>query len=183
MRCEHKREKGSKKKGWVDGWVSRLGQQSLALKKKFVLPVKVTFANSTIVQEILRKSRHPRHHDQYKTVFISPDRSAHERAEHKRLVLELKEKAGQEPNKIYFIKEGQLCSKARVKNDWIADICGYVVCVEFKYWQVFLNHRFMGLYLLLHNALLMGSSFILKTRLQQMRNCLTTFSWIFEFRG
>ena len=57
------------------------------------------------------------HHDQYKTVFISPDRSAHERAEHKRLVLELKEKAGQEPNKIYFIKEGQLCSKAIVKND------------------------------------------------------------------
>ena len=75
--------------------VSRLGQQSLALKKKFVLPVKVTVANSTIVQQILRKSRHPRHHDQYKTVFISPDRSAHERAEHKRLGLELKEKAGQ----------------------------------------------------------------------------------------
>ena len=40
--------------------VSRLGQQSLALKKTFVLPVKVTVASSTIVQQILRKSRHLR---------------------------------------------------------------------------------------------------------------------------
>ena len=95
--------------------VSRLGQQSLAQKKKLVRPVKVTVSSSNIVQQILRKSRHLRNNDRYKTVFISPDRSVEERAEHKGLVLELKEKVKQEPDKIHFIKGGQLCS--RDKND------------------------------------------------------------------
>ena len=90
---------------------SRLGLQSVAQKKKVVRPVKVTVSDSNIVQQILRKSRHLRKKDQYKTVFISPDRSADERAEHKRLVLELKEKVKQEPDKVHFIHGGQLHSR------------------------------------------------------------------------
>ena len=94
---------------------SRLGLQSVAQKKKVVRPVKIAVSDSNTVQRILRKSRHLRKKDQYKTVFISPDRSPDERAEHKGLVLELKEKVKKEPNKVHFIQGGQLCS--RDKND------------------------------------------------------------------
>jgi hypothetical protein len=48
--------------------------------------------------------KHLRKHDQYKTVSITLDRSEKERAEHKGLVLELKENFMQELDKIHFIK-------------------------------------------------------------------------------
>ena len=43
-------------------------------------------------------------------MFIRPDRSAEQRAEHKKLVIELKRRSKEEPGKKHFIKGGELFS-------------------------------------------------------------------------
>jgi hypothetical protein len=73
-------------------------------------PVKVTVSNSTIVRQILSADRALRHSEHYKEVFISPDRSAEQRSQHKELVLELKQRMKDDPDKKHYIKGGQLCS-------------------------------------------------------------------------
>ena len=47
----------------------------------------------------------------FKTVFISPDRSRspEDRAVHKQLVVDLKRKVTENPNKRYFIRTGKIC--------------------------------------------------------------------------
>ena len=83
----------------------RLGKKSSSTR-----PVKVTLSSSTIVQQILAKARNLRQSEDYKHIFLSPDRSVEERALHKQLVLDLKKKKEEEPGKRHYIKGGQLCS-------------------------------------------------------------------------
>ena len=73
-------------------------------------PVKVTLSSSTIVQQILVKSRKLRLSAKYNTVFLSPDRTAEQRAQQRELVQELKKKTDAEPLKRHFIKGGQIVS-------------------------------------------------------------------------
>ena len=83
---------------------SRLGKTTCHDIKR---PVKVTLTSSTTVQQILSKARDLRRSVQYKTVFICPDRSAEQRKEQKKLVLELKKMLVEVLTQRYYIKGGQ----------------------------------------------------------------------------
>lgn len=69
-------------------------------------PVKITLSSSLNVSQILSKSRRLGETAQYKTVFLSPDRSYEQRAEHRTLVVDLKRRKTAEPNKRHFIRNG-----------------------------------------------------------------------------
>ena len=85
----------------------RIGLKS---KKQAPRPVKVSFSNATIVTQILSKCSALRESDRFKRVFISPDRTPEQRAVHRELVVQMKSKKTNEPNKRHYIKGGQIYS-------------------------------------------------------------------------
>ena len=85
---------------------ARLGKKS----NSTVRPVKVNLRSSATVQQILKKSSLLCKIEQFKTVFLSPDRTAEQRAQQKELVQELKQKRTEAGNgKKFFIKGGIIC--------------------------------------------------------------------------
>ena len=90
---------------------SRLGKKSGSATR----PVKVTLSSSTIVQQILKKSSKLSRTDKFKTVYLAPDRTVEERAQHKELVVELKRRTEAEKDKKLFIRGGKICSIERHK--------------------------------------------------------------------
>ena len=88
---------------------SRLGIKTASSSKK-PRPVKVTLSSSTAVRQLLLKARNLRSSENHKSVFLVPDRSREQRALHKELVLELKQKKLDEPTKRHYIKGGLICS-------------------------------------------------------------------------
>ena len=85
---------------------ARLGKKS----SSSVRPVKVSLRSSVTVQQILKKSSLLCKIEQFKTVFLSPDRTAEQRAQQKELVQELKQKRTEAGNgKKFFIKGGIIC--------------------------------------------------------------------------
>ena len=90
---------------------SRLGKKSGSATR----PVKVTLSSSTIVQQILKKSSKLSRTDEFKTVYLAPDRTVEERAQHKELVVELKRRTETEKDKKLFIRGGKICSIERHK--------------------------------------------------------------------
>ena len=86
--------------------VSRVGNK-MAGK---VRPIKVSLRCGLIVHQILAKARKLRAVEKHKFVFVCPDRSPDQRAEHRQLVRDLKEKRSEDSNKRHFIKSGQICS-------------------------------------------------------------------------
>ena len=84
------------------------------LKKQAPRPVKVSVSNSTIVTQILTKASNLRNFDQYKQVFISPDRTPEQRAAHRELIEQLKLKRTNEPNSRHYIKGGQIFSADKI---------------------------------------------------------------------
>ena len=94
---------------------SRIGLNKPKDKKQVAdRPVKVTLTSSTIVQQILTRARHLRSSELFGKVFISPDRSPEERAEQQKLVLELKKRSNDQPDKRHFIKGGKVCSVDKI---------------------------------------------------------------------
>ncbi|KAL5256848.1 hypothetical protein ACHWQZ_G011945 [Mnemiopsis leidyi] len=85
--------------------VTRIGSSTRKTR-----PVKVTIGSSVIAREILRKSKQLKNTAKFKTVYISPDRTIEQREEHKTLVLELKRRQADEPNKRHYIKGNCVCS-------------------------------------------------------------------------
>jgi len=77
-------------------------------------PVRISLANSSIVHQILSKSKELRLSQQYKTVFIAPDRSSEEQARNHQLVLELKQKSREDLNKRYYIRSGIICFEEKI---------------------------------------------------------------------
>ena len=73
-------------------------------------PVKITVSSSSTVFQILTKSRKLSGNEKYKTVFLSPDRSYEQRAKHRTLVADLKNRKTAEPNKRHFIRNGTVNS-------------------------------------------------------------------------
>ena len=67
-------------------------------------PVKVTLSNPGSVSQVLRHRNKLRTVDRYRTTFLAPDRTAEERAAHKTLVEQLKEKIKAEPMKYHYIR-------------------------------------------------------------------------------
>ena len=72
-------------------------------------PVKVTLSSAANVQQILGKSRKLRT-SQYDAVYLTPDRTAEQRAEHRQLVEQLKKKGEDQPGRHHYIKGGQIYS-------------------------------------------------------------------------
>ena len=67
-------------------------------------PVKVVLGSPGTANRILVKAKDLRLSEQYKTVFISPDRSPEEHAEHNAMVLNLKKRVKEDPNERYFMR-------------------------------------------------------------------------------
>lgn len=87
---------------------SRLGKEC---KQRKVRPVKVTLTSSAIVNQILVKARKLKQSENNSSVFICPDRSPVQRARHRELVKELKEKP-KDSTKRHFIRGGKICSSS-----------------------------------------------------------------------
>ena len=76
-------------------------------------PVRVKLNNATAVKQILSKSRNLKTIDQFKTVFVSPDRSIEEREKHRLVVTELKRRVAADPDSRHYIRGGAVCSEKR----------------------------------------------------------------------
>ena len=87
--------------------VERLGKKKTSTSTR---PVKVRLSSSLIVHQILDNARKLRLSAKFKTVFLSPDRSIEERKVRKELITDMKAKALAEPDKKFYIKEGQIYS-------------------------------------------------------------------------
>ena len=94
---------GQKPKIEVEG----LGKKKTSTSTR---PVKVRLSSSLIVHQILDNARKLRLSAKFKTVFLSPDRSIEERKVRKELITDMKAKALAEPDKKFYIKEGQIYS-------------------------------------------------------------------------
>ena len=74
-------------------------------------PVKVSLPSSTHVQ-ILREAKTLKDSEQYKNVFIAPDRTVEEHRLRRELVESLKKKRQDEPNQRHFIKGNEIVSSS-----------------------------------------------------------------------
>jgi hypothetical protein len=72
-------------------------------KSSRIRPLKVTFSSKSTAFELLLKSKNLKDDELYSNVFIVPDQSPEERAEHKKLVELLKAKRAENPTKRFFI--------------------------------------------------------------------------------
>ena len=73
-------------------------------------PVKVTVACSAIVKEVLSRAKCLKNCADFRGVYVSPDRSVEQRAEHRKLVLELKQRLVDQPEKRHFIRGNEVVS-------------------------------------------------------------------------
>ena len=90
---------------------TRLGKKTAS----DIRPVKVTLTSAAAVQQILVKSKNLRRTENYKDVFLTPDRSREQRLEHRELVAQLKKKVEDEPQRYHYIRGGQLFSSDKSK--------------------------------------------------------------------
>ena len=79
-----------------------------------VRPIIFSVRSTDVVHQILKKAKRLRTTDEYKTIYISPNRTQEERAIRKQLVSELKLKRSGDPNSRYFIRKGEV---VKVEND------------------------------------------------------------------
>ncbi len=71
-------------------------------------PVKLSFASSFLVSDVLRKSKLLRTNDDFKNVFIAADRTKEERAHRRKLVDELREKRNEHSDLKFVIRNGKV---------------------------------------------------------------------------
>ena len=73
-------------------------------------PVKVKFESKEVAMSVFSNAKKLRQYPVHKSIYVSPDRSAEERAERKKLVCQLKEKIEKEPEMYHFIQNGKVNS-------------------------------------------------------------------------
>ena len=66
-------------------------------------PLKVSFSFKSTALELLLKSKNLKDDDHFNNIFIVPNRSREERAEHKKLVEQLRVKRAENPEKKFYI--------------------------------------------------------------------------------
>ena len=76
-------------------------------------PIKVTLSSSEAVSKVLSKAGRLKSVEQLSGVFLSPDRTAEERAARKKLVEQLKQKREAEPDLHHFIKNNVVFSRTK----------------------------------------------------------------------
>ena len=84
---------------------SRLGTPD----KRKVRPIKVNLSSSVAVHQILAKAKRLRTSAKHKSVFICQDRSPEDRAQHRLLVEELKNRRSDDASKKFYIRGGVVC--------------------------------------------------------------------------
>ena len=94
--------------------VCRIGKTSRGETSR---PVKAVFQNRSTARVLLTKAKYLKQSEQYKTVYISPDRSPEERETHKQLVLQLKNKRDNDREYHHFIRDGKVCSVRKTDNN------------------------------------------------------------------
>ena len=90
--------------------VLRLGKKSTGQHR----PVIVKLRTATAAAGILKKSQGLRNSEKFRSVFISPDRTIAQRAEHRRLVSLVKRQAEEDKSRRFFISDGEVQSVKRV---------------------------------------------------------------------
>ena len=90
---------------------SRVGKKSGSKSR----PVKVTLTGNSSINLILAKAKRLRTVDKFKSVFLSPDRSPDERAQHRNLILELKQRIIEHPDKKHFIRDRHIVTSEKPK--------------------------------------------------------------------
>ena len=90
---------------------SRVGKKSGSKPR----PVKVTFTGNSSIHLILAKAKRLRTVDKFKSVFLSPDRSPDERAQHRNLIHDLKQRIIEQPDKKHFIKDRHIFTSEKPK--------------------------------------------------------------------
>jgi len=78
-----------------------------------VKPIKFTLSGSDHVRRVLSKARKLREVEGYESVYISPDRSAEQRAAFRKLVLEVKQKRELEPQRVHVIRNNKIVSSEK----------------------------------------------------------------------
>ena len=73
-----------------------------------IRPIKVEFATSSEVDIILRNAYKLKTNTEFKSVYLSPDRTKEERVVHSKLVSQMKELIKQDNSKHYFIKNNKV---------------------------------------------------------------------------
>ena len=84
---------------------SRLGKSEAEATKP--RPIRFTL-NSDVAHQILRKAKRLRGTEEYKSVYISSDRTIEEQRARKELVTQLKQRMIDDKNNRYIIKEGHI---------------------------------------------------------------------------
>ena len=81
-----------------------------AAKSGVCRPVRVTFDSKEVAISVFSGAKNLRKNPVYKSIYVSPDRSAEELAERKKPVCQLKEKIEKEPEMYHFILNGKVNS-------------------------------------------------------------------------
>ena len=93
--------------------VNRLGGKRAEEASSDPRPVKVTLASATSVSQILTRTGRLKQSQQYKSVYVCPDRSSKERAARKQLVVDVKKAAVEKPHLYHCIRRGKINSKEK----------------------------------------------------------------------
>ena len=78
-----------------------------------IKPIKFTLSGSDHVRQVLSKARGLREVEGYESVYISPDRSAEQRAAFKKLVSAVKQKRLLEPGRVHVIRNNKIVSSEK----------------------------------------------------------------------
>ena len=78
-----------------------------------VRPVVVTLQNGYTAGRVLSRAKDLKNSMRFQNVFISPDRTADQRNNQQKLVLELKERLKKEPTRRHYITGGRVVSEDR----------------------------------------------------------------------
>ncbi|KAL5258246.1 hypothetical protein ACHWQZ_G013022 [Mnemiopsis leidyi] len=84
----------------------RIGQRVTGESKK--RPIIFSVKSTDIVYQILKKAKRLKDIEDFKTVYISPNRTLDERISRQKLVTELKERRSGDPTGHYFIRKGEI---------------------------------------------------------------------------
>ena len=108
---------------------ARIGNQ----KTGYIRPIRVTLRNRLVVAQILRKAGGLKTSDNFKTVYLSPDRSPELRNEHRKLVLELKRRCEEDPAKVHLIRDRAVVSLERrvERGSRVARVAKYIGVYEY----------------------------------------------------
>ena len=102
VKCIHEATVGGSWSGAVN--ITRIGK----MEPNKTRPLKVEFDSSTEVEMILKHAHKLKANSEFRTVYLSPDRTSEQRQSHNKLVKKMKEMINQDNSKYYFIRDNKV---------------------------------------------------------------------------